>query len=187
MEAHPRTAIRELVKAALVAQDIQILGGRIFTSRARALNENELPALMIFFVGEQNKGEDTFPPVYARTLHLVIEILVRVEDRDSEAGEVTSDEISRQVERALLTQNYIDDELEGNPISKVFLEETAMDLDKAEFLTLSQKLTFTIRYNEEIFNNEAPNPFASFTADIVGPAGLPNKDYKIQIEEDLEQ
>jgi hypothetical protein len=187
MERHPRTAIRELVKQALINQNITIIEGRIFTSRARALNEKELPAIMVFFMGEQNKGEDTFPPVYNRTLHLVIEILVRVEDRDSEAGEVTSDEIARQVERALLTQNYIDDSAPGNPISKVFLEETAFDLDKAEFLTLSQKLRFTIRYNEEIFNNEAPNPFNSFTADIKGPEGLADKNYLIQIEEDLAQ
>jgi len=181
---HPRTEIRNILTGAIRSANIPEVNGRIFETRARPLNENELPAIMIYFLGERITGDDTAPPVYSRTLNFVIEVLVRVLDRDSETADDLADKISRDIETALLSSNSIITDINGRrtgPISKIFLAETQQDIDKAEFMTISQKLRFEVLYIEDIFGQEAPDDFLRFNAVVNGPADNENKNYNIEI------
>ncbi len=185
---HPRTEIREIIKTALTDAAIPHISGRIFISRTQPLQEPELPAISVFYAGENINDKETDPPQYWRLNRWMIEILDRVVSRDYEAADLKLDTISRAVEIALLSSPSIAKNPDGSrtgPINKIRLVETRPGNAAGEYSAAALTLLFEIEFIENIFDAQALDDFLRFTAKITGPENDPDSAYEINISQEI--
>ncbi len=137
-----RKEIRNAIAARLIAA-LPELDGRVYTSRAAALDELDLPCACVYTRDESVESIDTAPALQTRTLSLAVEICVK----GNSSLDDSIDDLAEKVEAELLAT---DKQREANGIySSIEIVNTEIG-----FVEMGRKpigagrLTFEITYEK---------------------------------------
>ncbi|MCP3916148.1 MAG: hypothetical protein GY711_11380 [bacterium] len=133
-----RKAIRHAMKAMLIAAGTAA-GERVFTNRGHALNEQQLPAIVIVNGGEQIEEHTKAPLEYEREAEIRVEIYVRRED----TADDDLDDLADEVEQAIFFDESVECTVEKVRLTGV--SETVVEAD-ANVDTAAIALTYTATY-----------------------------------------
>jgi hypothetical protein len=141
---HPRRAIREAVKAKLLAADITDVGSRIDESRIAPHPRAQLPKISVYTDSESvdPASQLSSPPRYKRDLTLALEIWVEAEND----VEDSLDELCLEVESALCVDPFL-----NNTCSRATFQSTevAISVDGQRPVAVARML-WSIHYYSEL-------------------------------------
>jgi len=137
--SHPRKQIRAAVVQTLL--DAGLVGGRVFRSRARELQPNELPAILVYADEETAEPtSETGARCYVKDLKVRVKMVAAGDTADEDL-----DDLAELVEDALA----LDETLGGVATSVVYASmDQGMD-EETQRSHVAETLTFDVRYPDQ--------------------------------------
>lgn len=176
---HPRTAIRYYAYETI--KDAVKMGDRVYMSRPYPIYFMELPAIAIYFSGEQidiMAGDRYIPQEYERRLNLTIE-LIDTQPTDPDKSLLVEDQLdlrARKIERAFYDDVFFQKRLSsytgsiddpGLIAGVRLLSCTPGDIDlNGEFVVAVQKLEVEISWADYGFVEKKMEAFDSYLMQI---------------------
>jgi hypothetical protein len=115
---HPRTQIRQTIASML--DGATSAGSEVYTNRTRRFRVENLPALVIYDVGEQVQLYNESPREYRRQMQLAVDLYV--EDASPESGQPIDeilDDLADEVEQKLYNDTTAQDNLDDLRLQEV--------------------------------------------------------------------
>lgn len=178
MIAHPRTAILYYASD-LVAANTDV-GGRVYLHRPTNLDIYELPAVCIFFSGEQIlpfTGGSQIPDEYLRSAAINIDVFAENPNDPDNIFRVEEflNSLCRQIELALFDDIFFSKRLpsytgslsDPGLLSSISLASVEpYEIDSGEHILMCQRMTFNFSYIDLMFSEKKTSEIESYLVEI---------------------
>ena len=135
--AHQRQVIGEAIVALLTGQTTA--GARVYLNRVEPLRSKEIPAVVVYVLGEKSEHGDTAPRELKRELSVDIEALVLLDD----SAASTLNDIAQAIETAMSADPSLDGEAGDS-----YLTGTDIAISQeGEQLLMSATLFYSVVYH----------------------------------------